>query len=78
MIYLWLIVVALCVALVFIFALFLALKSANELNKQECQNCKYYDPTLHTCWPKFEMRFHGDKACDFFQARHEDEFEPNT
>ena len=72
MIYLWLIAAALAVALVFIFVLFLALKSANELNKQECQNCKFYDKALHTCWPKFEMRFHGDKACDLFQIR-EDE-----
>jgi len=78
MIYLWLVVAALCVALVFLVVLFLALKSANELHREDCNNCKNYDRTLHTCWPKFEERFPGDKACDFFQPRKEDEFEPNT
>lgn len=69
MIILALIATAIAVALVFLLAIFYALRKANELTKEDCGNCKCYDRTLHTCWPKFETRFPGDKACDFFQKR---------
>lgn len=40
-----------------------------EHTKGRCGNCKYYDKTLRTCWPKFDTRFEGDRACDFFKQR---------
>lgn len=40
-----------------------------EHTKCRCENCKYYDNTLHVCWPRFEERFAGDKGCDFFKER---------
>lgn len=43
-----------------------------EHTKGRCENCKYYDKTLHVCWPRFEERFDGDKGCDFFKPREDD------
>ena len=73
MVYIWLFAAALVVALVFLVALYYAMTKSNELTKEDCNNCKNYDRLLHTCWPKFEERFPGDKACDFFQKRNDDE-----
>ena len=72
MIILALIATAIAVAIVFLLAIFYALRRANELTKEKCGNCKTYDNTLYTCWPKFEHRCPGDKACDFFQKREDD------
>lgn len=74
MIYLWLIIAALVVALVFLLLFFYALKSANELTRKDCNNCEFYDRTLHTCWARFEERYPGDKACDLMKPRES----PNT
>lgn len=40
-----------------------------EHTKGRCGNCKFYDKTLRTCWPRFEERFDGDKGCAFFENR---------
>ena len=75
MIYLALICTTVVVALVFLLAVFLVMRSSNELTKKQCQNCRMYDRTLHTCWPRFEERYPGDAACEFFEKREEPEFE---
>ena len=75
MIYLWLIVAALAVAILFLFGMFIAMKSANELTKSICNNCKFYDRELKTCWAKIETRQPGDKACALSVPRDDD---PNT
>lgn len=75
MIYLWLIIAALAVALVFLLLFFYAMKSANELTKEDCNNCAFYDRTLHTCWAKMDTRYPGDRACDLMRPREDEEFE---
>ena len=61
-----LLAVALVLALIVVCLLYVAFGQLNELNREDCGNCKFYDKTLHTCWPRFEERFPGDKACDFY------------
>lgn len=75
MIYLWLIIAALVVALVFLILFFYAMKNANELTRKECNNCAFYDRTLLTCWPKMATRYPGDSACDLMRPRDTDDFE---
>lgn len=73
MIVLALIATLLVVALIFMLVVFYVLRGANELNKDDCGKCKFYDETLRTCWPKFETRLPGDDACDFYQRRDDGE-----
>ena len=75
MVYLTLLAVAVAIGILFLIGIFVAMKSANELTKPICNNCKFYDRTLKTCWAKFETRQPGDKACDLSVPRDD---EPNT
>lgn len=79
MMYLWLLITALVVALVFMLLFFYILKKANELTKHNCNNCGFYDRILNTCWAKMETRYPDDRACDLSRPRlDKDEFEPRT
>jgi hypothetical protein len=75
MIYLWLFIVALAIALVFVFAVFYWSKRSNELTKKKCGNCDIYDNPMYTCWLRCERRMPGDDGCDFFYLKDRDDTE---
>jgi len=72
MIYLWLFIAALAVALVFLLAAFYWSRRSNELTKKKCGNCDIYDRELGCCWLRCEERFPGDDGCDHFDLREPD------
>lgn len=72
MIYIWLFIAALAVALVFLFAIFYFGKRSNELTKKKCGNCDLYDSSMSTCWLRCEKRYPGDDGCDYFDLKEAD------